>query len=82
MFFSENKDRKEVAAMRVFKKGFGVLSSVLTFVLLFAGIPAGKGAPEGFVQTGDQIPYFIIGAVVLACIVVVLLLIFKKKPKD
>lgn len=68
--------------MNIWKKGLGILSSVLTFALLFAGVPTGTVAPEGFVQTGDQIPYFIIGAVVLACIVVILLLVFKKKPKD
>lgn len=68
--------------MRTWNKGLGVLSSVLAFLLLFAGVSAGGPAPAGFVQTGDQIPYFIIGAVVLACIVVILLLVLKKKPKE
>ena len=68
--------------MRICKKALGVLASVLTLALLFAGVPAGGAAPQGFVQTVDYIPYVLIGALVVACIVIILLLVFRKKPKD
>lgn len=67
--------------MNTWKKALGVLASILTLTLLFAGVPAGGAAPQGYVQTGDYIPYVLIGAVVVACIVIILLLVFKKKPK-
>lgn len=38
--------------MRICKKALGVLASVLTLALLFAGVPAGGAVPQGFVQTG------------------------------
>lgn len=68
--------------MKICKKVFGVLVSAVTLALLFAGTPAEGPVPQGFVQTGDYIPYVLIGAVAVACIVIILLLVFRKKPKD
>lgn len=65
------------------KKGFQWIACVIAMVTLFAGTQVGALAAvpttASVVATGDNIPYFIIGAVVIVCIAVIAVLLIKKK---